>query len=73
MQGSDQAIWNQSLSNKWGRIVQGNNKGVLSTDTIDFIKEKVPKGQDVTYATFVLDYRPLKLEPHCLRITVDGD
>ena len=74
MQGSDRKIWNQSLSNEWGRLAQGNNKGVTSTDTIDFItREEVPQGKDITYATFVLDYRPLKSEPHRVRITVGGD
>ena len=74
LQGSDRDIWRQSLSNEWGRLAQGNDKGVLSTDTIDFIhKNEVPSNQDITYATFVLDYRPLKSEPHRVRITVGGD
>ena len=33
----------------------------------------VPQGRDVTYATFVLDYCPLKSEPYRVRITVGGD
>ena len=37
LQGSDQDLWLQSLSRKWGRLMQGNNKGVLATNTIDFI------------------------------------
>ena len=46
----------------------------MSTDTIDFItKEEVPKGRDITYATFVVDYRPLKSEPQRVRITVGGE
>ena len=74
LQGSDRALWTQSLSNEWGRLAQGNDKGVVSTDTIDFItKEEVPKGRDITYATFVVDYRPLKSEPQRVRITVGGD
>ena len=45
-----------------------------STDTIQFIKrDQVLAGRDITYATFVLDYRPLKSEPHQVRITVGGD
>lgn len=27
----------------------------------------------MTYATFVLDYRPLKTKPYCVRITVGGN
>ena len=74
LQGSDQDIWTQSLSNEWGRLAQGNDKGVLATDTIDFIhKDKVPRNRDITYATFVLDYQPLKTELHRVRITVDGN
>ena len=65
LKGSDRAIWLQSLSNEWGRLAQGNDNGVRSTDTIDFItKAEVPSGRDITYATFVLDYRPLKTEPY---------
>ena len=74
LKGSDREIWNRSLSNEWGRLAQGNDNGVSPTDTIDFIiQEQVPKGRDVTYATFVVDYRPLKSEPHRVRITVGGD
>ena len=68
------SIWNKSLSNEWGRLAQGNIHGVRSTDTIDFIlKKEVPDGTTVTYATYVLDYRPLKEEPYRVRITVGGD
>ena len=74
LQDSDQGIWRQSLSNEWGRLSQGNKAGIQGTDTINFIhRTAVPKGRDVTYATFVLDYRPLKTEPHQVRITVGGD
>ena len=56
LQGSDQEIWTKSLSNEWGRLAQGNDSGVLATDTIDFVsKEEVPKNRDITYETFVLD------------------
>ena len=64
----------RSLSNEWGRLAQGNKYGVQSTDTIDFIfKHEVPTGCRVTYATYVVDYRPLKDEPYRVRITVGGD
>ena len=64
----------KSLSNEWGRLAQGNKHGVRSTDTIDFIqKHAVPHDRTVTYASFVLDYKPLKSEPHRVRITVGGD
>ena len=74
LRGSDRVIWTQSLSNEWGRLAQGNDAGVVSTNTIDFVHQhEVPKDRDVTYATFVLDYRPLKTEPYRVRITVGGD
>ena len=41
---------------------------------IDFIhKHEVTQGRDVMYATYVLDYRPLKNEPNRVKITVGGD
>ena len=70
----DKEIWTKSLSNEWGRLAQGNQHGVTSTDTIDFIhKYEVPTGCRVTYATYVVDYRPLKSEQYRVRITVGGD
>ena len=64
----------KSLSNEFGRLAQGNKYGVRSTNTIDFIhKHEVPAGRDVTYASFVCDYRPLKREQHRVRIVVGGD
>ena len=74
LRGSDRDIWTKSLSNEWGRLAQGNHAGVNYTDTIDFIRRNdIPSGRKITYATFVLDYRPLKSEPHRIRITVGGD
>ena len=62
------------MSNERGRLAQENKHGVRATDTIGFIyKHEVPEGRDVTYATYVLDYRPLKVEPYRVRITVDGN
>ena len=74
LQGSDRKIWEWSLSNKWGCLAQGNNNNVVATDMINFIHQhKVPTNKDVTYATFVLDYQPLKSKPHQVRITVSSD
>ena len=64
----------KALSNEFGRLAQGNDAGVRHTDTIDFIKKsEVPKGRDVTYASFVYDHRPLKSEPWRVRLVVGGD
>ena len=74
IKGPKGLIWNKSLSNEWGRLAQGNDNGVRSTDTINFIhKNEVPPDRDVTYATFVLDHKPLKTEEHRVRITVGGN
>ena len=63
IKGENKKIWNQSLSNEWVRLTQGNDNGVQHTDTIDFIhKHEVSTERDVTYATFVLDHIPLKDE-----------
>ena len=44
------------------------------TDTIEFIPfQDIPSNRDVTYASFVCDHRPLKLEPWRVRIVVGGD
>ena len=57
-----------------GLIITRKRTWVSYTDTINFIpKHEVPNGKDVTYATYVLDYRPLKSEPYRVKITVDGD
>ena len=74
LKGPDRLVWDQSLSNEWGRLAQGNKYGVRSTNTIDFIHQhEVPSSSAVTYATYVLDHRPLKTEPYRVRITVGGD
>ena len=74
MKSIDRHVWTRSLSNKWGRLAQGNKYGVRISDTIEFIfKHEVPTNRQVTYATYVLDYRPLKDERYHLRITVGGD
>ena len=62
------------MSNEIGRLAQGNKYGVKMTDTIDFIySHEVPKAQQVTYAAFTCDYRPLKTETHRIRLVVGGD
>ena len=56
-------IWDNTLSNEWGRLTQGNIHGVNATETINFIPySDLPLKQPVTYASFVCDHRPLKTE-----------
>ena len=61
LQGFTGHLWVKSISDKWGRLAQGNDNGVSSTNTIDFIhKHEVPQDRDVIYANFLLDHMPLK-------------
>ena len=55
-------VWTRAMSNVLGRLTQSNVYGVKHTDTIEFIKwSEVPAERDVTYANFILDYRPLNV------------
>lgn len=66
--------WSPALSNEWGRLAQGNDRGVESTNTIDFITfTEVPSTKKLTYASFACDHRPLKSEQWRVRIVVGGD
>ena len=74
MNGEHKVTWTRSLGNEWGRLAQGNARGIKGTETIKFIfRHDVPTGRHVTYATFVCDLKPLKAETHRVRITVGGD
>jgi hypothetical protein len=74
LRGDENEKWTKSLSNEWGRLAQGNIHGVKATDTIDFIaRSEVPQGRQVTYGSFVCDFRPLKTEPFRVRLVVGGD
>ena len=67
-------IWERSLSNEWGRLALGNKYDVKYTVTIEFVhKSTVPDNCQVTYASFVCDFRPLKSEPYRVSIVVCGD
>ena len=67
-------IWKIGLSNEIIRLAQGVGDCVAGTDTIDFIhKSEVPGNKKVTYANFICDYRPLKVEPHRVCLKVGGD
>ena len=67
-------MWLRSLSNEWGCLAQGNDNGVKGTDTIQFIhKHQVLDDNQVTYASYVFNYQPLKDKQCRVRITVGGD
>ena len=72
--GPQAQVWNKSLSMELGRLAQGNQYNVSSTDTIEFIHQhQVPPKEKVTYAQCICDHRPLKPEPHRIRLVVGGD
>ncbi len=49
---------------------QGTNSiFVMTHDEISCI----PKGQTITYVCIVVDFRPQKMDPHCIRITAGGN
>ena len=74
LNGTDQHIWQQSASNEFGRLAQGNTVGIKGTNTIQFIsKSQLPHDAKITYASFVCDIRPLKQETHSVRMVVGGD
>ena len=66
--------WQPALSNRWGRLAQGNDAGVAGTNTIKFVPYRdVQKDNKVTYASFVCDHRPLKDEIKRISLVVGGD
>ena len=74
LKGKMRPTWKIWLSTEIGRLAQGVGDFVAGTDTIDFIhKSEVPANKKVTYKNFICDYRPLKTEPHIVRLTVGGD
>ena len=65
--------WEQAGNNEFARLAQGYGD-VEGLNVITFIaKRDLPDGKQVTYARYVVDYRPEKDEPWRLRITCGGD
>ena len=74
LQGENKHIWQQSASNEFGRLAQGNTSGIVGTNTIEFIPpHHLPPQALVTYASFVCDYKPHKAEKYRVRMVVGGD
>ena len=74
LKGQQKQIWQQSASNEFARLAQGNDSGTVGTDTIEFISHsEIPSQAKVTYASFVCDYKPFKTEKHRVRMVVGGD
>jgi hypothetical protein len=73
-------VWQHSVSNEFGRTMQGvgknrtTDKRIKGTDTMRFIyKHKIQKNKKVTYARFVCYLRLQKDEIHRTRMTAGGD
>ena len=69
------AIWNTSCANELGRLTQGVGNRVAGTNTAFLISHNnISKDRlkDITYANFVVDYKPNKTEPRRTRMTAGG-
>ena len=66
--------WSVAIFNELGRLAQGVEDCVTATNNNSFIpKNQVPSNKKVSCANFICDYRPLKSEPHQVRLTVGGN
>jgi hypothetical protein len=59
---------------KWIKSTANEINRLFNTNTIRFIRRSdVPKGQKVTYGSFVVDIKDHKDKKECTRLTVGGD
>ena len=69
------AVWTRAMCKELGRLAQGY-KDTKNTNMIKFTSlekiSQIPKDRTVTYACIVVDYLEQKLNPNCVRITVEG-
>ena len=73
-----QAVWTTAFGKEWENITQGDNKKrTKGTDSLIVLNHKeilnIPTDRTVTYANIVVDYRPQKEDPNCVRITAGGN
>jgi hypothetical protein len=71
-------VWQTAFGKDFGGMAQGDNKtGQKGTNSIFVVThdeiQTIPKNQTVTYARVVVDFRPQKADPHCIRITAGGN
>ena len=72
--GANKHVWLHELRNKLSQLYQGNNHGVQYTDTTNLIfRSEVPNDRSITYASFVCNYKPLKIKPYCVRCVYGGE
>jgi hypothetical protein len=71
-------IWMMAFGKDFGGMSQGNNKtGQKGTNAMFVMSPSdrllIPKDRVITYARVVVDHRPQKEDPNCIRITVGGN
>ncbi len=71
-------VWQTAFGKDFGGMAQGDNKtGQKGTNSIFVMThdeiQALPKNQTVTYARIVVDFRPQKVDPHCICITAGGN
>ena len=68
------STWNRASSNKYGRLMNGNDDGIKGTKTMEPIAlSAIPNDCKITYGTMACDHRPLKSEQNRCRLVVGGD
>ena len=63
---------------EWGRLSQGDKRTrAIGTNTFNILFPEqvllIPNDRVVTYTNIVVDYRPQKYDPNCVRITAGGN
>jgi hypothetical protein len=70
-------LWVPAMSKELHRLAQGKPGITKATNTIFFLPhdeiQNIPKDQTVMYACIVIDHRPQKEDPNCIRITLGGN
>jgi hypothetical protein len=70
-------LWLKAMSKKLHRLAQGCTGITKGTNTIFYLSHadicKIPQDRTVTYVRIVIDHRPQKEDPNCVRITVGGN
>ncbi len=70
-------LWIKEMSKELHCLAQGCLGITKGTNTIFFLSHtdicNIPTDRTVTYARIVIDHRPLKEDPNCVRITIGGN
>ena len=76
-QDSIHEIWALSMCKEMGTLSQGYKGLVEGTNTFFFMRHdeicNILPEKTFTYARIIVDYRPQKAEPNCVRLTVGGN